>query len=232
MNALDGLFYQLELAFGKDRLGEFEIVKNDENLTYPLLHISSDPNIKHFFPRFSHRQIPGEDTSIPRLSTGRSLVGCILGLCSMNEFGMFVIYTPKNWTYAVIPSKKLLPDIEYTNEHWVLSTDVDNRLLPTEIIGQFYMKSHEHVWFQGNADGDKRTVRNMKFYAKLGQKLEVIDGELLTPGYYEIQLHGHIQPFTRYELGKNCIVRPITEKEFTFHYSSGTHHRDSFLKRK
>lgn len=219
MNDLDKLFYQLELAFGKDKLGEFEVMKKESLGDTPLLHISPNPNIEHFYPRFSPRVIAGEDTSIPRLSTCRALIDCIIGLNSEDTFGVYTIYEPQNWKYAVIPSKKLLPDVNVTEEHWLIHYDTENRLYPTKKLGIFFLRESSVIW--DNRKEKSKNIKNYHYCLKLFRPLEVLRGVRLEPGNYQIELHGHVQPYTHYKLDDNLHIKHMTEQEFNYFYSVG-----------
>lgn len=115
-----------------------------------LYHLSTDRNIKKFTPRLTRRSMEDEDRTLPRISTSPSLVGCILGHKNIikdftslerkkNVFhGGHYIYGFK-FDLAVVPKPKLLPDVNETDEVWIVPHSSDNWEIKSDIIATFFI---------------------------------------------------------------------------------------------
>lgn len=75
----------------------------------------------------------GEDNTVPRVSTAPTLLGCMAGYSSLYNLFMsiydgkrqppvFYIYDI-DYTYCIKPSKKLVPDVEESDEYWLVTYD-------------------------------------------------------------------------------------------------------------
>lgn len=138
MNEFEAIQFQLATAFGKGWEDQFTIISRD---TQPegsqLYHVSTDTEIKSFYPRMSTRLYDNETKAIPRLSTSPTLLQCLIGRGVMdieqkmtdkkgNQSMHYCVYR-MDWRYAVRPTEKHVPDTNRTGEHWLLFPDPDHR---------------------------------------------------------------------------------------------------------
>lgn len=135
-----------------------------------LLHISKDTAIAEFVPSVSRRTLDLENRSIARVSTAPTVAGCLLGYCSdiydfMNRQttmsgdrqrkvpfrGGWVIYGIP-FDHALRPTKKLLPDVDRTDEHWLVALDEDSAIFKPDVLGKLF---YQQVTYQA---GGKRPL--------------------------------------------------------------------------
>ncbi len=135
---------------------ELTVVTPETLGTDHLLHISKDTDLKRFVPAITRRGLKGEDRTIPRISTAPSLIGCLLGYSSdLHDFherkpglrlneqksvpfkGGYVIYGFP-FTAALRPSRKLVPDVERTDEHWLVAYDSDHTYYTPRQLGKVF----------------------------------------------------------------------------------------------
>ena len=117
------------------------VMKIPRSIISPLT-IRSDPSYHVSQPKLVH----GESRAIPRTSTSSSILGCMLGfgdigrgylinaLDSKNDNTIFIY--KMDYDLAVKPSKDLVPDVDYTDEHWLIASSVKTREYTGSIIGK------------------------------------------------------------------------------------------------
>lgn len=125
----------------------------DQNFPFAL-HISPNKNLKEMFPYVTSAMMMGEDRHIPRISVADTLVDCING----EDRILYNFYSKENpkaesemkdkahwrggyyiyrldYEEAIKPSVKLVPDIEYTNEYWLVNYTNNSVYIP-KLIGR------------------------------------------------------------------------------------------------
>lgn len=115
-----------------------------------LYHISKDPDIKEFIPQVSARTAVKEDKSIPRVCTAYTIWGCIKGYAAVvfdfnqeddKTFrGGYQIYGLP-YELCLRPSKRLLPDVDVTEERWLVGYDADHLQIKPERLGKFFLRT-------------------------------------------------------------------------------------------
>lgn len=158
--------------------------------------------IKQFTPQFSLRQGNSENRTVPRICTAGSLMGCIAGYGQFffdyftgtpdgkwlaNDVryrgGAYITRIP--YDRLLIPSKKMVGDVGWTGERWLVAYDEAHRTYPSELIGKVFVSSVDI----------RRQDRGDVFYTYFVM-VEVSDdqGMQLTPkirldkGYYQVKL--------------------------------------------
>lgn len=165
-----------------------------------LLHVSRDNNIRRFEPGVTRRTAPGEDHTIPRISTATTWAGCVLGYQSdVNDYlnqpvtkaadgrkvafkGGWVVYGLP-FEYALRPSVALVPDAPRTGEHWLVTYDnmtVDYR--PFLIAKVFY----EDYSIRAGGDGARVSTITAVFEVLENQSLAMGGGLSLSSGYWRL----------------------------------------------
>lgn len=183
----------------------------------PLYHVSMNPNIGSFTPKVSKRTINKEDRSVPRISTSTSLIGCLNGYQSMvsdmegretKKFnGLFTVYDLP-YQYALKPSKRLLADVDNSDEYWLVSWKKETYSVLPRKVADFTIPKIETVY--GN-DGKDYTYHCF---------IKVLDGYLyldhqrkLSRGCYHVVLNGYN---FKYPLKNNQLIQvhEISENEY------------------
>lgn len=136
---------------------ELSVVTPDQLQQSHLLHMSRDNGLQNFTPAISARVLNGENRSIPRICTAPTLVGCVLGHASdISDYtgrndgssvdqkkaipfkGGWILYGFE-FDVALRPSRRLVEDVERTDEHWLVSYDDETvKYKPVKLAKFFY----------------------------------------------------------------------------------------------
>lgn len=109
-----------------------------------------------FIPQFSNRQMVKEDKIIPRVCVADTLFGCLYGFSRFfydffdgtpdgkkddygNRYKGGVIISRLPYESLIVPSKKLVPDVNESGEKWLVSYDKDHASYPCEVIGKAFV---------------------------------------------------------------------------------------------
>lgn len=174
-------------------------------LPYPyLLHISRDNKIEKFVPSVTNRSLNGEDRSVPRVSTATTLAGCIIGYASdLHDFmtrpttrsgdGTRKVSFAGGWTiygvpfeFAVVPSKKLLPDVRRTEERWLVNYSDQWIQYPAIKLGKFFYQTVSYVAGKDGPD----TVVEMIVEVLTDDPIVFDDKHILTKGCWKLVISG------------------------------------------
>lgn len=136
------------------------VVSKEKSPTPDLYHISMDPSIKVFCPRISDRQMSTEDRTVPRVVTATSLYGCILAYASAHEDYMkmeskqankdskwrngYYIYK-LDYQFCLKPTNKLVPDVAFTDETWLVSYSPETKNYPSSRIGKLFITEIKNI---------------------------------------------------------------------------------------
>lgn len=183
----------------------------------PLYHVSMNPNIPAFTPKVSRRTLSSEDRSLPRISTSTSLIGCMNGYQSMvsdmdgreaKKFtGIFKVYSLP-YQYAIKPSKRLLADVDNSDEYWLISWKKETYSTVPVMVADFTIPKIESVY---GSDGIDKTFH--VFIKVLNDALYLDHERKLTKGCYHVTLRGYN---FKYPLRNNQLitVEPISENDY------------------
>lgn len=183
----------------------------------PLYHVSMNPNVRIFSPKVSSRTLSSEDRSVPRVSTSTSLIGCLNGYQSMftdmagrerkNFTGLYTVYELP-YQYAVKPSKKLLSDVETSDEYWLVSWKKETYSIRPNTVCEFTIPQVQTTY--GSDGEDKRVTMFLKV---LGESLYLTHDVKLVKGYYEITLRNYDYDYPL-ENNNKIEVKEITENDY------------------
>lgn len=161
-----------------------------------LYHISKDPDIKEFIPQVSARTAVKEDKSIPRVCTAYTIWGCVKGYAAVvfdfnqeddKTFrGGYQIYGLP-YELCLRPSKRLLPDVDATEERWLVGFDPAHLQIKPERLGKFFLRTI------ATTKVDKSKHLDVSLYLEVvpGYGSLRIHSELaLTAGYWKIEVVG------------------------------------------
>ena len=210
---------------GPEALSKVKIVDKTMSNVKLLYHISADDKLQHFYPRVSQKLYPNETTQIPRTSTSPSVIQCILGYGGFyqdlswhaeNFSGIYYIYEPK-WDIAFKPSKSLVGDVEFSDEHWLLYYKKEHYQRTSERSGEFFVKSFDCV-LKGSGSDDEYIL-----FLKVDKDgLEFLPGKQLRRGYYRITLQQFKTPNYGYRLDENVFIEEIDSKQYRWGYAIRT----------
>lgn len=212
----------IALHFGKKGDEMIEMVERVGNES--LYHISTSPNLKGFVPKISDKRYPGETVQIPRASFGKSIAECILGyggFYNVYRFepkwdGIYRVYEPV-WDLAFKPSKVLVPDVQWTNEHWLLFFKPELFNTPAEKSCEFFVTQFNSV-LKGNQE-DLEVVLVLR---TIKDNIQFVPGIPLKKGYYRITIQSFKCPNYEYRLNENTFVDLISEKDYIWALSVRT----------
>lgn len=183
----------------------------------PLYHVSMNPNVKIFSPKVSSRTLSSEDRSVPRVSTATSLIGCLNGYQSLftdmagrarkNFTGLYTVYELP-YQYAVKPSKKLLTDVETSDEYWLVSWKKETYSIRPNTVCEFTIPQVQTTY---GSDGEDQRVT--MFLKVLGESLYLTHDTKLVKGYYEITLRNYNYDYPL-ENNNKIEVKEITENDY------------------
>lgn len=109
-----------------------------------LYHMSTDQALGVMIPSVTRRTLSTEDRAVPRISVAPTLAGCILAYqaCdydfTADEYTGWYVYSLP-YEHAVRPNKRLLPDVEMSDEHWLVTFDPDTVAYHPRVAAKFFI---------------------------------------------------------------------------------------------
>lgn len=183
----------------------------------PLYHVSMNPNVTIFSPKISVRTLSDEDRSVPRISTSTSIIGCMNGYQSIfsdmagrerkNFTGLYTVYELP-YQYAIKPSKKLLKDVDISDEYWLVSWKKETYSISPTVVCEFNVPQVQTTY---GSDGEDKLVT--MFIKVLGESLYLSHDLKLAKGYYEVTLRNYTYSYPL-ENNKKIEVKEITENDY------------------
>lgn len=200
-----------------EQIDQLKLFSADE-VNRPLYHISMNNKIKMFTPQVSNRTLGKENRSVPRISTSTSLIGCLNGYQSImsdingrspNGFnGLHTVYQLP-YQYAIKPSKQILPDVDNSDEYWLISWKKETYATTPSVAAEMFVPKVETVY--GN-DGRAQLVH---LYMHVKEHELYIDHQIkLQPGYYYIKLNNYNYNYPLKNNEESIEVERITENEY------------------
>lgn len=178
-----------------------------------LYHISSNHELGPMMPSVTKRTLAAEDRAVPRISTATTLAGCILAYqACTHDFedpdykGWYVYGLP--FEHAVRPSKKLLPDVEMSDEHWLVTFCPETIAYIPRPVAKFFITDIAKT----------RRLRNMLVryngYVDVHspEGLVVAKNKVLPMGKYAF--HWTQQDLRTYEDSDAFVFEPISNAEY------------------
>ena len=184
-----------------------------------VYHISTNPKIKVFEPRVSRRTMNKEDRSVPRVSAAATLNGCLSGYAAAIYdwespgpwAGGWKIYA-LSYDLALKPNKKILADVESTEEIWLVGYDKEHRTYPAVPMGEFFFTS---VARQSTGEKNKPRKLAVTAYIRVGEgyTLPLNKTTLLRSGFYQLTYNDYYQAMDLRN-PQDIIVKPISESVY------------------
>jgi hypothetical protein len=158
------------------------------------LHISKNTNIRKFIPQLTLRGSPDECRDITRVCVAPTLLGCILGYAvTENDFFAYASdgkeddYKGGYKIYALPvkaslrPNKSMVPDVQGTDEHWVVSYSPETTEFIPESAGRFFCSAVQY-----EARAGKKPAGRMTLYVEITKPegLWFSKSHFLTKGYW------------------------------------------------
>ncbi|MEQ5216045.1 hypothetical protein ABN214_15095 [Proteus terrae] len=197
-----------------------KILGNGVDLNYTF-HISTNPKIKLFTPSISQRTMNKEDRSVPRISTAKTLNGCIGGYVAL--LYDFEAMDDKDWNggwkiyalpyvHALQPNKNILGDAEQTEEVWLVGYNKSHRTYPALIAGEMFVMSMAIV-VDPDVKYHRKTVVTMYVRVADGYQLPLNKQVVLRSGYYHLTYNDY---YTAVDVRnpQDIIVRPVSAGEY------------------
>lgn len=157
-----------------------------------LYHISENVKLTSMIPNISRRTAIKEDRRIPRISVAPTLFGCIGGHAAtlyqwenpddkLWKGGWRIYGLP--FQMALAPNKKLVSDVEVTDEHWLVSYSKDTVSYSTVVMGEFFFTEVGQRRVAKDTD-----ITRVAGYLRVapGFTIRLNEKSTLGPGYYEV----------------------------------------------
>lgn len=185
-----------------------------------LYHISKNTDIPVFIPQVSSRTANKEDKSIPRVCTAYTLWGCIKGYAAVVfEFGQrddksfkggYQIYGLP-YELCVRPSKKLLPDVDHTEERWLVGYDKEHLEIKPHKLGKFFVRT-----IATTRMGESRILDVTLFMEVLPEygDLRVHSKLSIPPGYWKLEVLGLRSEWHWPEDSESVVVTKISQSDY------------------
>jgi len=193
-----------------------------------LLHMSKDTGIKSFAPRVSNRTLSAEDRSVPRICVAPTLAGAIMGYSSdlsdfQNQYGGSADYSKRRvpykggwWVYAIPfdvalrPTRKILPDVERTDEHWLVTFDPNTIEYKPIPIAKFFYRAVTMV------ATDRRPSTKVELMVEVlgDEPLRFDNKTVLTKGYWRLTVDG-LHTARRWDRIPSVEVSEIPKVEYS-----------------
>jgi hypothetical protein len=169
-----------------------------------LYHLTSFKQTE-LTPNVSTRRYGKEDNTLARVSMAMDLIGCILGYGNtVDDFlwydtgdkvgassvafkGGYYLYTA-DYEFALQPTKKLVKDVEDTNERWLIPYSKDYATYPTVIVGKVFITD---VTFSKLVNKKDMSVF---FYVEVNKDcgIKVNSDIILTEGRYKLKITNRV----------------------------------------
>lgn len=194
-----------------------------------LLHISMNTNIKTMEPRISARQMGKEDRTTPRVVAAPTLYGCILAYQSVPSDYMFsrsrTEQNKTNWKngyqiygipyeFCLKPDKTLVPDVDHSDETWLVAYNSDTREYHPVPIGRVFCSEFCFVPRGGELPQFQATI-----YVEVTKEGGIFfsKNHKLDKGYWKIEAPIHDQESWKnlcWRDDKDIKVEAVTPKDW------------------
>ena len=201
---------------------ELTIVSPEELGQAFLLHITPEKS-PVYAPRIGFRQSDSEDRTVPRITASPCLFGCIIGYAVLldNFINVQAYGTPlkettwRNGVYirklpfkqALRPTKKLIYDVEASDEHWLVSYSDTTRTYPSEQIGKFFITQINLTPFQ-----NRLPQQRYEIFLQLTESIRFTEKLPLEPGHYCISFL--LDHTSTHEQSSDIEVTAISRSDF------------------
>ncbi len=225
--------------FSEPLVQELRIVQQKDHEVPLMLHISMDTQLKSLVPRIGARQMASEDRTMPRVCCAPTLYGCILGYqCLVDDYvhqvqpsevtpdgqtspnkqvskwrnGYKIYHIP--YEYGVLPSNKLVPDVDQTDETWLVNYSPETRQYVPVEAGHFFAGEITIM----NRTGKKPiAITTLFIEVKIPQGLHFSKNHFLHPGYWRVEgktVDYQTWMATSWKNDDNFHIVPLTADEF------------------
>jgi len=188
-----------------------------------LFHISDDSTIKSFNPRISQKTMKHEDRTLPRVSTSPFINGCMAGYGVIEDDyntnrdkkgfrgGWYIYSVP--YDFGLKPNKTLQPDVEGTDEVWLIPyNDKQWKIVPIR-IGSLFIHQLVIYW-----EGKKRVVKaEFYLYNDSDTPIALSKDSIVERGYYSFKVERFNDDFhdqRKYHPPATEDLKSITSAEY------------------
>lgn len=195
------------------------------SILHSLYHISTHRQ-QQLVPNISRRSAMSEDNTIPRVHTSCYLLGCIASVSNISHKVINnTVYTPgaknidKNYKggwyihalpfkKALRPSKKLVFDVERTNEHWLVSYSPEYKTYPAIIAGKLFPVD---IHFTPRVGKYPLEMDTFHIEVSIDEGIYLTDRDHLTKGYWQVKVVNDLNLFAK---SKVELVVPIDKSTY------------------
>lgn len=154
-----------------------------------FLHVDKETP-KLFTPQVSRRALQDEDISVPRSTVGVTIAGCLVGYVSMEkdffsqDNGLAICAL--DFEYSLRPTAMLVPDVEESDEHWLVGYNKEmTRLIPRH-VGKIFISE---VTYKRNEEKKRSEgIATVHIEVETNTPLKLDDKIKLTKGHYTAKL--------------------------------------------
>ncbi len=175
--------------------------------TQPFVLRIDNKTPKYFEPLVPLSTSSDEDRSLPRVCVSSNLTDAILGIARLPK--MFIennfyneavdpdagINKKSNifhislipYNYAVKANEKLLPDVELTNEMWLVGYNKDNQKYYPEVVGHMFITNINITYKEHN---NKKPLVYLDCYINIEKDIDVYlkPNRKVSKGYYNLKI--------------------------------------------
>ena len=180
----------------KDKL---EIVENSKSAPFVLRIDNRTPKFfSPLLPLSSSEDIRREDRTVPRVCVSLNLVDCILGIARLhkefiennvpderNKKGNIYSISAIPFLLAVKPDKKLLFDVDLTDEHWLIGYNEDTQKFYPVNVGEMFITNISIPYKEHN---NFKPLTYMKCFVNIKSDVGVMikPNRPVEKGYYKL----------------------------------------------
>lgn len=208
-----------------------KVVKNSKvakNDTFPVpygLRIDTPKVPKQFWPRMPASAARSEDSTVPRVVTASTLIGCMVGATYVYEYALrlrdydyectnYYHISVFDFDYCLLPNKNLVYDAEDTQEQWLVPYSKETAFYEAKQIGEIFLAGLSSE-MKPNAKANALTgVFFMSVLRDPG--VAVTTKQILGKGFYklEIDMTRYNMPGKRMRFDDASLVEvtPVDEK--------------------
>lgn len=174
------------------------VIGKPSDFPTPLLYHITTPGVPNpFWPRMPKSAAPSEDSTVPRVITASTLIGCMNGAAfvvdnaTIRQGGDFDCSNYYHilgfeFDYCLLPNNELVYDAEDTQEAWLVAYSRETRAYKHRPIGEFFMHSIVNQMMPNAKVNQQDAIFYLKVTDKVG--LAISKGKVLSKGFYKLEI--------------------------------------------
>lgn len=179
------------------------VVKNVKVATprdFPVpygLRIDQPPVPLPFWPRMPASAAPSEDSTVPRVITASTIIGCMNGAAFVidNAFirrggdfscDNYYVITAFPFEHCLLPNNELVYDAEDTQEQWLITYDKKTKNFGGFTVGEMFMHSVGSTMLPNSRVNTTQGVFYLRVFKDPG--IAISKGKVLQKGFYKLEI--------------------------------------------